>query len=114
MKFLWTTLHVNNLEVSLEFYQNRLGLALDTLYDGPSRMAFLGDGETKVELIEGHADSSRSISLGFLVENLDSWRETLADCQPSEIMAPNPELRFCFFVDPDGYLIQLVEIGQND
>lgn len=114
MKFLWTTLQVNDVEQSLAFYRDRLGLELDNLYEGPVRIAFLGQGETKLELLEGKSKPSETVSLGFLVEDLAGWREKLSDCQPSDLMSPSPGLKFCFFVDPDGYLVQLVEMGEND
>ncbi|HHT21428.1 MAG TPA: VOC family protein [Tissierellia bacterium] len=114
MNFLWTTLQVNDLDASLVFYRDRLGLELDTLFEGEARIAFLGRGETKLELLEGAAKPSPTVSLGFQVEDLAAWRDKLSDYSPSEMISPSPGLTFCFFVDPDGYLVQLVEMGQND
>ena len=52
MKFCWSTLTVNNLEESLKFYQEIIGLPIDRRFKaGPGvEIAFLGDGETKLEL----------------------------------------------------------------
>lgn len=114
MKFLWTTLHVSNLSDSLGFYQNRLGLPLVRQFDGPVKIAFLGEGETQVELIEGDVLASEAVSLGFAVDNLADWVKELNDCFIGPIITPMPGMRFCFFRDPDGHMIQLVEMGQHD
>lgn len=113
MSFLWTTIHVSDLERSLAFYRNRLGYQVDRMIAGDT-IAFLGTGETKLELITGEASPSPAMSLGFAVTDLDQTRQELADCQPSDIVSPMPGLRFCFVKDPDGYVIQLVEMRQHD
>ncbi|HCX61202.1 MAG TPA: glyoxalase, partial [Clostridiales bacterium] len=53
MKFLWTTIHVKNMEESLAFYQDVVGLKLMNRFNaGPGmEISFLGEGETKLELI---------------------------------------------------------------
>jgi len=53
MKFCWTTLTVKNMEESLKFYQELIGLNLNQRFQaGPNmEIAFLGQGETQVELI---------------------------------------------------------------
>lgn len=114
MQFLWTSLHVSDLEESLEFYCDRLGLSLQERFDGPLPIAFLGGGDTALELIQGQPEPSQGISLGFGVTDLAGWREKLSDANPSEIMSPAPEISFAFFTDPDGYLIQLVEKRSHD
>lgn len=113
MNFLWTTLHVTQLEASLTFYRDRLGLAVNRQIE-PAKIVFLGNGETLLELIEGEAMPTESISLGFSVSNLEHWTESLRDCLVSDIIAPMPGVRFCFVTDPDGYRVQLVETGTHD
>ena len=53
MKFCWTTINVTSMEESLAFYQEIVGLPLMRRFPaGPGmEIAFLGDGETQVELI---------------------------------------------------------------
>ena len=53
MSFCWATITVNDLEESLSFYQDIVGLTVDRRFQaGPGmEIVFLGDGETKVELI---------------------------------------------------------------
>lgn len=113
MKFLWTTLHVTQLESSLAFYRDRLGLSVNRRIE-PAKIVFLGSGETLLELIEGEAKPSDGISLGFSVNNLEYWTESLRDCLVSDIISPMPGFRFCFVTDPDGYRVQLVETGTHD
>lgn len=53
MKFCWYTIRVRNIEQSLKFYQKIVGLSLSKRYTSESgkEIAFLGDDETKIELI---------------------------------------------------------------
>jgi methylmalonyl-CoA/ethylmalonyl-CoA epimerase len=52
---------VTSIETALEFYRDFLGLTLETIMDIPSdhvRIAFLGVGESKVELVEPTDDTT--------------------------------------------------------
>ena len=77
MKFCWTTLSVNNMEESLKFYQEIVGLPVSKRYPaGPGvEICFLGEGETKVELIYNRDRKApgnvEGITLGFEVESVD-------------------------------------------
>ena len=64
MKFCWTTIMVKNMEESLQFYQNIIGLEINRRFkaDPNVELAFLGDGDTKVELICN--DNLANISFG--------------------------------------------------
>ena len=118
MAFLWTTITVGNMEESLEFYQEIVGLPLERRFSaGPKgEIAFLGDGETKVELIcsESGRDANigSDISLGFAV---DSVEEKIAFLEKKGIklhsgpFSPNPHVKFFFVQDPNGLRIQFVE-----
>jgi lactoylglutathione lyase len=120
MTFLWTTLSVGNMEESLKFYQEVVGLPLDRRFDaGPGvEIAFLGDDDTKVELIcdknKDRINIGSDISLGFRVNSLD---EKIAFLEKKGIrlhsgpFAPNPHTKFFFILDPDGLKIQFVEIA---
>lgn len=118
MAFLWTTLTVRNMEESLKFYQEIVGLPLGRRFNaGPmGDIAFLGDGETKVELIcnENIKDVNigSEISLGFEVDSVD---EKIAFLEEKGIkihsgpFSPNPHVKFFFVLDPNGLKIQFVE-----
>lgn len=118
MKFCWTTLHVTNIEKSLVFYQDFLKLPLLQRFrpsDG-IEIAFLGKGETQVELIhyteQQKVTPTSDISLGFEVSSLDDMEDRMKIFgyeKNSERIQPNPHLQFLFLQDPDGFTIQLVE-----
>ena len=119
MAFCWCTINVKNLEESVQFYQEIVGLAVANRFPaGPDgEIVFLGDGETQVELIwhrsQPEVNIGPDISLGFTVRSLD---EQLAFIQSKGIavlggpIQPNPRLRFFFVRDPNGLRIQFVEI----
>lgn len=118
MKFCWTTIMVRNLEESLKFYQEIVGLSVDRRFKaGPGReIAFLGDGETKVELIHDEAlkevTIGKDISLGFEVKSLDEMMEyvkTKGLAIHSGPIQPNPHIKFFYVLDPNGAQIQFVE-----
>lgn len=118
MKFCWCTLNVNNMEESLRFYQEIVGLKIDRRFNaGPgTEIAFLGDGETKVELIcsEGKDGSNmgQDISLGFEVKSVDGMMAFVKEkgiAIHSGPFQPNPHVRFFFVTDPNGLKIQFVE-----
>ncbi|HHY59553.1 MAG TPA: VOC family protein [Clostridia bacterium] len=118
MSFCWATITVKDLEESLRFYQEIVGLTLDRRFQaGPGlEIAFLGDGETKVELIANRevkeVNIGPHISLGFKVDSLD---DKIAFVRERGIpihsgpFQPNPQTRFFFIQDPNGLKIQFVE-----
>jgi lactoylglutathione lyase len=118
MKFCWTTLTVNNLEESVRFYQEIVGLPISKRYPaGPGvEICFLGDGETKVELIHNPnqkaATNVQGVSLGFEVNSLD---EKIKFIQEKGLKVadgpfqPNPHIKFFFVKDPNGVSVQFVE-----
>jgi lactoylglutathione lyase len=117
MKFSWCTIHVNNLEESLIFYQEIVGLNLDRRFkSGPMEIAFLGNGETKIELLYSEkaekAEIGRDISLGFEVESLDKMMAFVKEkgvAIHGGPVQPNPHIRFFFILDPNGLKIQFAE-----
>jgi lactoylglutathione lyase len=118
MKFCWSTLMVNNLEESLKFYREIIGLQVDRRFKaGPGfEIAFLGDGETKLELIcnetSRKVNIGLDISLGFEVESVDKMLVYLKE-KGIEIHSgpfqPNSHIKFFYLLDPNGLKVQLVE-----
>jgi len=118
MKFCWSTLMVKNLEESLKFYKEIVGLNVSRKFNaGPGvEIAFLGDGETKVELICNKAlkevSFGHDISLGFEVISVDKMmafiKEKGLDIHSGPFQ-PNPHMKFFYVSDPDGLKIQFVE-----
>lgn len=118
MKFCWSTLTVNNMEESLKFYQEIVGLELNKRYKaGPQiEIAFLGDGETKVELICNESikevNVGQDISLGFETKSVDKLMEFIKEkgiAVHSGPFQPTPYIKFFFITDPSGLKIQFVE-----
>ncbi|MDC7229300.1 MAG: VOC family protein [Sphaerochaetaceae bacterium] len=117
MQFLWTTITVGNMEESLEFYQDILSLPVSSRMQTPAaEIVFLGDGETKIELIhhpeEKVSPVGKNISIGLSVENLDDYMAMLKEKGipiAEGPFSPNPSIRFCFVHDPNGVRVQFVE-----
>lgn len=122
MDFSWTTIRVNNMEESLAFYQEIVQLPLQRRSggDGDMELAFLGAGETQVELIwkkgESPAHYGKDISMGFFVDDLDDMMQFVED-RGIPILGgpfkPNEYIRFFYVLDPNGLRIQFVEQKQK-
>ncbi|HQA60228.1 MAG TPA: VOC family protein [Tepidanaerobacteraceae bacterium] len=117
-KFLWATITVKDMEESLKFYQEIVGLTLDRRYQARPgvEIAFLGSGETKVELIKDDSiedvNIGEHISLGFEVDSVDGMMKFLgAKGIPihSGPFQPNPSIKFFYIKDPNGLNIQFFE-----
>ena len=118
MKFCWVTIMVNDMEESLKFYQEIAGLVLESRFPAGQGMeiAFLGDGETKVELIHNEQNKSVNpgpdISLGFEVKSADKMMDFVKSkglAVHSGPFQPNPHVKFFYILDPNGLKIQFVE-----
>ena len=118
MHFCWTTISVKNMDRSLSFYQDIVGLKLNRRVKASEdvELAFLGEGETQVELIsiagKDLINIGDDISLGFIVESISQLTEFLQSKGikiHSGPFQPNPYIRFLFIQDPDGLRIQFVE-----
>lgn len=118
MKFNWVTISVKDMEESLKFYEEIVGLKIsDRFPAGPGReIVFLGDGETKVELIHDQSKTEvnigEDISLGFEVDSLDEKMKFIKEKNikiSSGPFEPNPSIKFFFVKDPNGATIQFAE-----
>ncbi len=81
MKFLWTTLYVKDLDASIAFYSDLVGLKAKRRFPaGPGReIAFMGDGEdgeTVIELLRDENGAPRpygeGVSMGFQAESVEA------------------------------------------
>lgn len=118
MKLSWSTLHVRDMDESIAFYRDIVGLALQRrIKAGPDmELAFLGEGETKIELIDRKDQTSievgPDISWGFEVDSLDDMMQFL-QARGVKIVGgpiqPSPHMRFIYAADPNGLKIQFYE-----
>ena len=117
MEFRHVTLSVKDLDDSVKFYRDIVGLAVTRRFAaGPGReIVFLGSGGTEVELISGGGESTAGtgISMGFATESLEGTMALLREKGfeiEGAIVSPNPQTRFFFAKDPDGYRVQFINI----
>ncbi|HBA60895.1 MAG TPA: glyoxalase [Elusimicrobia bacterium] len=118
MKFCWCTIGVKDLEKSIKFYKEILGLPVCKRFSAGPKMeiCFMGEGETKVELVCGSdykaKNDAKAVSLGFEVKSVE---ETIAFIKEKGLKVddgpyqPNPHIKFFYIKDPDGISIRLVE-----
>ena len=118
MKFCWATINVKDMKESLSFYTGVVGLKVNRqLNPMPGTdIAFLGSGDTEVELIRNERNNNphygKDISLGFEVASIESQTAILKENGISAIdgpYQPNPTIKFIYVEDPNGVRIQFVE-----
>lgn len=118
MKFCWTTIMVNNMDESLKFYEEIVGLMVNRRFEaGPGKeIAFLGEGETQVELIKDESiekvNIGEDISMGFEVKSVEEMMKFVKNKGlelESGPIQPNPHIQFFYVKDPNGVNIQFVE-----
>ncbi|MCC9296160.1 VOC family protein [Clostridium sp. WLY-B-L2] len=119
MNLCWITLNVKNMEESLKFYSELLGIKVFNRFSpGPGvDIAMVGEKDKpKIELICSRNSNSEieasGISIGFEVKSLD---ETMKYMKSKGIIikrgpiSPSPKVKFFFIEDPNGVEVQIVE-----
>ena len=124
MKFLHTMIRVGDLEKSIKFYTEVVGLKhhRTTEYpDGEFTLAFLGyGGDTEPFLELTHNWSTTDYDLGngyghmaFGVEDIYATCEKIENLGGKVTRPPGPmkhgKTVIAFFEDPDGYKVELIE-----
>ncbi len=117
MKLNWVTLRVRDLEKSLAFYHQLLGLSVAARFgDESHQIVMLGEADqAKVELIcepGGTIESpGNGVSIGLEPQDLDKLVGEFAQAghPGAGPISPTPRGRFFVVQDPDGYSVQLVE-----
>ncbi len=118
MKFCWSTLNVRDLEESIAFYTEIIGLEVVRRFNTEhGEIAFLGKGETQIELIKDinkdNINVGVDISWGFQTENLDETLKLLDEKGVkvlTGVIQPNPFIKFVMVSDPNGMKIQIAEL----
>ena len=127
MKILHTMIRVGDLEKSIDFYVNRLGMNLIRQKDYPHgkfTLAFVGYGSEKenavIELTHNWGKKSEDYELGdkyghiaIAVKDIKSICQKLEDNGCNVTTKPkkmkNSTTILAFVEDPDGYKIELIE-----
>jgi lactoylglutathione lyase len=118
VKYKWSTLLVKDMEESLSFYRDVLGLRVagrESVMPG-LEIAFLDTGETQIELVMSadgaNAVAGDAVSWGFEVDSLDDVLKRVAEKHIPLLSGPflHPNVKFFFIQDPNGLKIELKEI----
>lgn len=121
MKYLHTMVRVSNLDKSLDFYCNKLGLEELRRYDsdqGRFTLVFLaapGDEEAQVELThnwdpEAYGEGRNFGHLAYQVDNIYDTCQRLMDAGVT-INRPPRDGRMAFVRSPDNISIELLQNG---
>jgi lactoylglutathione lyase len=127
MQFLHTMIRVNNLEESLNFYCDQLGMKLLRKKDYPGgkfTLAFVGYGEeqgsTVIELTHNWDTASYEVGTGFghLAIGVNDIYKTCADLKTKGVKVvreAGPMMHggavIAFIEDPNGYKVELIELS---
>ena len=119
IKFYHYNYNVLDLEKSLKFYDEALGLKPvreKMTGDGLAKLVFLGDGITDFTLELTYVlDRKESYNLGenethlaFVTDAFDAWHEKHKNM--GIICYENEKMGIYFISDPDGYWIEIVPV----
>lgn len=121
MKFLHTMIRVNNLELSLDFYINKLGLVEIRRHDVPEgkfTLIFLATkkGEAEIELTHNWGSTeeySTGRNFGHLAFEVDNIYQTCQKLQDSGVIINRPPRcgYMAFIKSPDNVSIELLQKG---
>ena len=120
-KFVHNNFNVLDLDKSLKFYQEALGLKEVRRINDPNGnfiIAFMGDGETphRLELTwmrdrkEPYNLGDNEFHLAFDVDDMDAAHELHK--KMGCICFENPAMGIYFINDPDGYWIEIIPGGE--
>lgn len=116
-KFLHENYNVYDLEKSMKFYDEALGLKETRRIekeDGSFIIVYLGDGESGFELeLTWLRDMDRAYNLGdcefHLAFQVDDFDAALAHHKTMNCVCfENPDMGIYFIADPDGYWIEVL------
>lgn len=121
MKFLHTMIRVNDLEQSLDFYINKLGLVEIRRHDVPEgkfTLIFLATakGEAEIELTHNWGSKEEYTTgrnFGHLAFEVDDIYQTCQQLQASGVIINRPPRcgKMAFIKSPDNVSIELLQKG---
>ncbi len=122
MKYLHTMVRVNNLEESMDFYCNKLGLHEVRRYDNPEgrftlvMLAAPGDEEAQVELTFNYdpEEYAGGRNFGHLAYGVDDIYETCGKLMEAGVTINRPprDGRMAFIRSPDDISVELLQNGE--
>ena len=132
MQLLHTMLRVGDLQRSIDFYTNTIGMDLLRTTDRPDQkytLAFVGfgggnrNGEAELELTYNYGESEYDLgtAYGHIALGVDSVAETCERIRAAGgnvTREPGPvkggTTVIAFVEDPDGYKVELIETGSRE
>ncbi|MEH6631356.1 MAG: VOC family protein [Halopseudomonas aestusnigri] len=119
MKYLHTMVRVTDLDASMDFYCNKLGLVETKRYDNPEgrftlvMLAAPGQSEVELELTYNYDREEMSGGrnfghLAYAVDNIYEFCQRMMD-QGITINRPPRDGRMAFLKSPDGISIELLQ-----
>ena len=121
MKFLHTMVRVNDLELSLDFYINKLGLIETRRHDVPEgkfTLIFLATekGEAEIELThnwDSDEEYTTGRNFGHLAFEVEDIYQTCQQLQASGVIINRPPRcgKMAFVKSPDNVSIELLQKG---
>ena len=114
MKVKYSTMIVDDMKESVDFYTSKCGFEIDSEYDLPNG-AFItllkGKGDTLLELIKDNINETGLYSIGMDVEDIEKEVSDLKSKGVEMILEPTRTSvgQMALFKDPNGINIVLVE-----
>ncbi len=120
MKYLWTTIHLKNLDESIHFYSDLIGLKVMQQFPaGPGiEIAFMGNGTSDETLVELYANCNNNaisfndfLSIGFAVDSIEEMLETVRskNIPIYNELIETPKFKWFTVKDPNGLNVQFFQ-----
>lgn len=109
--------YVRDLERSLSFYAEVFGFPLKERHtSGEAKIALLDIGDGLLELVQrpgspGAPPAGNWSHVALKVDDFDAMVEKLGGMGVEMRLVSRPDNRLCFFSDPDGHVVELMEKG---
>ena len=114
MKIKYTTLIVKDMDESIKFYTEVMGLEIDSRHNpfpGLTITLLKGEGDAMIELIKNTENETGLFSVGMEVEDIDTTVKELKSKGVKITQEPTPITvgTLAFLEDPNGAKIALIQ-----